>query len=114
MIITLFADRHRPETAGPVESERAREMKIAYKKIKVELLVIAKEADVVVAKLNSAIDRLEEEHEIFGGDIETEVIQHRGARKKSALSRTREAGENAVVAIRRARQTVASTLREII
>ena len=89
-------------------------MKIAYKKISVELLVIADEADAVVAKLNSAIDRLEEYHAIFGGDIETLVIQHRGTRKKSALIRTREAGETAIVAIRRVSETVASTIREII
>lgn len=89
-------------------------MKMTYKKINVELVVIADEADAVVAELNSAIDRLEEEHMIFGGDIETVDIQHRETRKKSALMHTLEAGETAVLAIRRARETVTGALRQII
>lgn len=89
-------------------------MKRAYKKINLELIVFADEADTVVAALNSAVDRLEEEHTIFGGDIEVVSIEHRGMRKKSALVHTREAGETAVVAIRRATETVASALKEVI
>lgn len=89
-------------------------MKLTYKKINVELIVIADEADAVVAGLNSAIDRLEEEHMIFGGDIETVAIEHRETRKKSALMHTREAGETAVLAIKKASETVTSALRQII
>jgi hypothetical protein len=33
-----------------------------YKKINVELVVVADEADAVVAELNTALDRLEEKH----------------------------------------------------
>ena len=89
-------------------------MKITYKKIHVELIAVADEADAVVAKLNSAIDRLDEEHTIFGGDIETVTFQHRGTRRKSALTHTLEAGETAVGAIRKASGSVASALRVII
>jgi hypothetical protein len=89
-------------------------MKMTYKKINVELIVISDEADAVVAELNSAIDRLDEEHTIFGGGIETVAIQHRGTQKKSALMHTLRAGETAVGAIRRARETVASALKVVI
>ena len=89
-------------------------MKTAYKKINVELIVFADEADAVVAELNSAIDRMEEQHTIFGGNIETAAVQHSGARKRSALVHTREAGETAVGAIKRASETVANALREVI
>jgi hypothetical protein len=89
-------------------------MKNAYKKINVELIVHADEAEAVVAELNSAIDRLEEEHTIFGGDIETVAIQHSGTRRKSALTHTREAGETAVGAIRKASETVATAFRAVI
>jgi len=44
---------------------------MVYRKISVELVVFADEAEAVVAKLNSAIDRLEEAHTIFGGDVES-------------------------------------------
>jgi hypothetical protein len=87
---------------------------MTYKKINLELIVIADEADAVVAELNSAIDRLDEEHSIFGGDIETVAFQHRGTQKKSALMHTLTAGETAVGAIRRASETVASALRVVI
>ena len=52
-------------------------MREAYKKINLELIVFADEADTVVTGLNSAIDRLEEKHTIFGGDIEIVGIRHR-------------------------------------
>ena len=42
-----------------------------YKKINVELIVVADEADAVVAELNAALDRLEERQTLFGGGIET-------------------------------------------
>jgi len=87
---------------------------MTYKKINVELIVIADEADAVVAGLNSAIDRLEEQHTIFGGGIETATIQHSGTRRKSALTHTRAAGETAAVAIRKASETVANAFRHVI
>ena len=89
-------------------------MKMAYKKINVELIVVADEADAVIAELNSAIDGLEEEYMIFGGDIEAVAIQHRGQRKKSALMHTRDAGKTAVLGIRKASESVTSVFRQII
>ena len=47
-----------------------------YKKINVELVVVADEAEAVVAELNSALDRLEEKHTLFGGGIETVAFKH--------------------------------------
>jgi hypothetical protein len=89
-------------------------MKTKYKKINVELIVLADEADAVIAKLNLGLDQLETEHTIFGGDIETVGIQHSGTRRKSAFMHTREAGETALGAIRKASETVASALRVVI
>lgn len=89
-------------------------MKTTYKKINLELIVMADEADTVIAKLNSALDRLEEQHEIFGGEIETVTIEHSGTRRKTALMHTRDAGETAASAIRKASQTASGALRKII
>lgn len=71
-------------------------------------------SDGVVAELNSALDRLEKGHTIFGGGIETVTIHHAGTRKKSALMRTRAAEEMAVGAIKAAGERVTGALREII
>jgi hypothetical protein len=49
----------------------ARGIQMLYKKINVELIVVADEAEAVVAGLNAALDRLEERHTLFGGGIET-------------------------------------------
>jgi hypothetical protein len=85
-----------------------------YTKINVELIVIADETDAVVAELNSSLDRLEERHTIFGGGIETVAVQHKGARRKSALRHTVAAGETAVAAMRLAGDKVAGAIRTII
>jgi hypothetical protein len=55
-----------------------------YKKINVELIVVADEAEAVVAEVNTALDRLEERHTLFGGGIETVAFGHQGTRKRSA------------------------------
>lgn len=89
-------------------------MKTTYKKINVELIVFANDAEAVAAELSAAIDRIEEQHTIFGGDIETAPVQHSGTRKRSALRHTREAGETAIGAIKKASETVASALKEVI
>ena len=89
-------------------------MKTTYKKINLELIVMPDEADAVIAKLNSALERLEEQHDIFGGEIETTAIEHRGTRRKSALMHTRDAGEAAADAIKKASGTVSNALRQII
>jgi len=72
-----------------------------YKKINVELIVVADEAEAVVAELNAALDGLEERHALFGGGIETVAVEHRGRRRRSALAHTMAAGETAVKAARK-------------
>ena len=66
-----------------------------YKKINVELIVVADEADAVVAEWNAALDRLEERHTLFGGGIETAAFEHAGTRKRSPLAHTITSGETA-------------------
>jgi hypothetical protein len=66
-----------------------------YRKINMELIVIEDEAEAVIAELNAALDRLEEKHTIFGGDIETVAVEEPGTRRKSALDHTIAAGESA-------------------
>ena len=82
-----------------------------YKKINVELIVVADEAEAVVADLNAALDRLEERHTVFGGGIETVVVEHPGTRKRSALAHTLAAGETA---FRAARESLTIALRAVI
>jgi hypothetical protein len=72
-----------------------------YKKINVELIVFADEAEAVVAGLNAALDQLDEGHTLFGGEIETVPFEHPGKRRKSALAHTMAAGETAARAVRK-------------
>jgi hypothetical protein len=67
-----------------------------YKKINVELVVVADEAEAVVADLHGALDQLEEKHTLFGDGIETVPFKHRGTRKRSA--HTMAAGDTVAVA----------------
>jgi hypothetical protein len=90
------------------------EFQMLYKKINVELVVVADEAEAVVAELNNALDRLEEKHTLFGGGIETVAFKHRGTRKRSALAHTIAAGETVVDAVRTARESVAVAIRAVI
>ncbi len=85
-----------------------------YKKIELEVIVAADEADAVIAELNAALDRMEEKHTIFGGGIETIAVEHRGRQRRSALMHTRAAGETTAVALRTAGEKVAGALRQII
>ena len=87
---------------------------MAYQKIGVELVVFADESASVVAELNEAIDRLEEKHTIFGGEIEIANVQHSGKRGKSALRHTLAAGGVAAAAIRLAADKVASAYKRVI
>jgi hypothetical protein len=89
----------------------ARGIQMLYKKINVELIVVADEAEAVVAGLNDALDRLEEKHTLFGGGIETVAVEHPGTRKRSALAHTMAAGETAV---RATREGLTTALRAII
>jgi hypothetical protein len=85
-----------------------------YKKINIELIVVADEAEAVVVGLNAALDQLEEKHTLFGGGIETADVQHPGTRKRSAFAHTVAAGETAVSAARIARDSVTAALRKVI
>ncbi len=62
-----------------------------YQKIDLELIVFSEERDAVVAELNSTIDRLEENHAIFGGGIDAVPVENSGARRKSALTHVLDA-----------------------
>lgn len=85
-----------------------------YKKINIELIVVADEAEAVVEGLNAALDRLEQKHTLFGGGIETVAFKHRATRKKSALAHTMAAGETVAGALRTARESVAVAFRAVI
>jgi hypothetical protein len=85
-----------------------------YKKINLELIVVADEADAVVAELNAALDQLEGKHTLFGGEIETVPFEHPRTRKRSAFAHTIAAGETVAVAIRTARESVTVALRAVI
>jgi hypothetical protein len=85
-----------------------------YKKINIELIVVADEAEAVVEGLNAAMDRLEEKHTLFGGGIETVAVNHSGKRKRSALAHTIAAGETVADALRVARESVTVALRAVI
>ena len=85
-----------------------------YKKINLELIVVADEAEAVVADLNAALDRLEEKRTLFGGGIETVAVGHPGTRKRSALAHAVAAGVTAAGAVKTARDSVAMALRAVI
>ena len=85
-----------------------------YKKINVELIVIADEAEAVVTELNAALDGLEQRHTLFGGGIETAAFEHARSQKRSALAHTMAAGESVAVAVRAARESVVVALRAVI
>lgn len=82
-----------------------------YKKINLELIVMAEDAEAVIAELNAAVDGMEERHTIFGGDIETVDVKHSGTAKKSALAHTLAAGDTATKA---ARKGLTAALRAVI
>jgi hypothetical protein len=87
---------------------------VLYKQINVELIVMADEADAVVADLNTALDRLEERHTLFGGGIETVAFKHSGTPKRSALAHTIAAGEKVALAMKAARKSMNVALRAVI
>lgn len=87
---------------------------MAYQKISLELVVFTDEAESVVADLNAAIDRLEEKHTIFGGDIEVAAVEHSGTRRKSALQHTLAAGDKAAAAVKLASGKIADAYRKVI
>lgn len=87
---------------------------VRYKKITLELITVADEADAVIGELNSTLDRLDEEHTIFGGAIETQEFEHSGTRRRSALAHTIAAGATAAAGLRTARNAMHVALRAVI
>lgn len=87
---------------------------MVYRKINLELVVFADEAESVIAELTSAIDRLEDKHTIFGGEIETQEVQHTGTRRQSALTHALGAGNKAAAAMRLAGSKVATAYKAVI
>lgn len=85
-----------------------------YKKINVELVVVADEAEAVVAELNVALDQIEERHTLFGGGIDAVAFEHTGTRKRSALAHTLATGETIAALLRTARESVAAAYRAVI
>ena len=85
-----------------------------YKKITVELIVAADEAEEVVAALNTSLDQLDEKHTLFAAEIETTAFKHRGTQKRSALAHTLAAGETVAGALQTARESVTVALRAVI
>jgi len=85
-----------------------------YKRIHVDLIVVADEANAVVTEVNAALDRLEQKHTLFGGEIETVAFEHPGPRKRSALAHTLAAGETVADAVKVARHSLAVALRAVI
>jgi hypothetical protein len=85
-----------------------------YKKINVEVIVVADEAEAVIAGLNAALDQLEESHTLFGGGIETVAFEHSGKRRRSALGHTIAAGETVVGALKTARDGMKVAFRAVI
>jgi hypothetical protein len=85
-----------------------------YRKINMELIVIEDEAEAVIEELNAALDRLEVEHTIFGGEIETVAIEEPKTPRRSALTHTIAAGETAASAVKAAGGKVVDALRKVI
>ena len=85
-----------------------------YRKINVDLIVLADEADAVVAELNATLDRMEESHTLFGGGNEVVAFEHTGIRRRSALEHTIAAGKTAGEEVKTAREHVTSALHLVI
>ena len=85
-----------------------------YKKISVEVIVIADEAEAVIAELNAALDQIDESHTLFGGEIDAADFEHSGKRRRSALGQTIAAGQTAAGALKTARNGLKVALRAVI
>lgn len=85
-----------------------------YEKLTLEIVVFPDDAEAVIGALNSAIDRIEETHPIFGGKIETTPIEHVGARRQSALRHVVNAGKTATSGVRLAAQKATEAYKKVI
>ncbi len=89
-------------------------VEMLYKKVNLELVVAADEADAVVEQLNVALDQMEEKYTLFGGEIDTVAFEHSGMPKRSALAHTIAAGKTAAIAVKTVRERVAVAVRSVI
>ena len=85
-----------------------------YKRINVELIVIADEVEAVESELEAALDRVEEKHTLVGRGIESVAFEQLGIRKKSALAHAIDAAATAAATVRNARKSVAVAFRAVI
>jgi hypothetical protein len=85
-----------------------------YEKLTLEIVVFPDDAEAVIAALNSAIDRIEETHPIFGGEIEITPIEHSGTRRESALRHVVNAGKTATSGVRLAAQKATEAYKKVI
>jgi hypothetical protein len=76
-------------------------------------MVVADEADAAFAELNAALDRMEENHTLFGRGSEAVAFEHSGTRRRSALAHTMAAGETVAGALRTACKSVNVALRAV-
>lgn len=92
----------------------AGEIYVLYKKINIELVVAADDAQAVVTELNTALDRMDDRYTLFGGQFEAVPFEHRETRKRSALGHTIAAGESVADALRTTRKSIALAVREVV
>ena len=85
-----------------------------YKKISVELIVSADDADDFVNDLNGVLDQLDKSHILFGGEVATVTFNHPGKRRRSALAHTLAAGETVAVALRSTGKHIGDAVRAVI
>ncbi|HEX4575771.1 MAG TPA: hypothetical protein VH117_00355 [Edaphobacter sp.] len=85
-----------------------------YRKIELELIVVEDDAERVVEELNATLDRLEGEHTIFGGEIETVAVEEPVKQRRSALMHTKAGVETAVDAVKAAGEKVVDAFRKVI
>lgn len=87
---------------------------MVYRKISLELIVFADEAESVIAKLNSAVDDLEEAHTVFGGGIEMVTVDKIEIPNTSAIRHTLAAGSAALAAIKLAGDKVTDACKKVV
>jgi hypothetical protein len=85
-----------------------------YRKISLELIVPADEAGPVMTELDASLDQIEERHALFGGGIETAIVEDSGTQRKSALLHTLAAGKTAVEAVKTARERLIAAIHLVI
>jgi hypothetical protein len=80
----------------------------------VEAIVVADEAEAVVAELNGALDRLEESHTLFGGGIRPSLSSIRENEGDRHSAHTIAVGETVAGALKAERDGTTVALRAVI